>query len=75
MEELPVPLVGILPTVRSYDQSVASSPLDGADWVYVAKGGGSPAAHGRQVQQPLQGVGEGEQGMEAVGGGESGGGQ
>ena len=34
---------------------------------------GGPAAHGQQVQRPLQGVGEGEQGLEAAGGGESGG--
>ena len=45
MEELPVPPVVIPPTVRSYAQAAVSSPLDGADWVYVAKGGG-PAAHG-----------------------------
>ena len=74
MEELPVPPVVIPPTVCSYAQAVASSPLDGADWVYDGQGGG-PAAHGRQVQRPLQGVGEGEQGLEAAGGGESGGGQ
>ena len=36
MEEPPAV---IPPTVRSYAQAVASSPLDGADWVYVAKGG------------------------------------
>ena len=34
-----------------------------------------PAAHGQQVQPPLQGVREGDQGLEAAGGGESGGGQ
>ena len=39
MEELPVPPAVILPTIRSYAQVAASSPLDGADWVYVAKGG------------------------------------
>ena len=33
------------------------------------------AAHGRQVQQPLEGVGAGEQSLEAAGGGENGGGQ
>ena len=41
MEELPVPLAIIPPTGRSYAQVVATSPLDGADWVYVAKGGGA----------------------------------
>ena len=49
-----------------------------AGWVRLGlrdKGGGGPAAHSRQVQQPLQGVGEGEQSLEAAGGGESGGGQ
>ena len=61
MEEPPVPPVVIPPSVCSYVQAVAGSPLDGADWVYVAKGGGGSAAHGRQVQLPLQGVGEGEQ--------------
>ena len=70
MEELPVPPAVIPPTGRSYTQAATTSPLDGADWVYVAKGG-VPAAHGGQVQQPLQGVGEGEQGLEAGGGGES----
>ena len=70
MEELPVPLAVIPATGRSYTQAATTSPLDGADWVYVAKGG-VPAAHGGQVQQPLQGVGEGEQGLEAGGGGES----
>ena len=34
MEELPAP-----PTVRSYAQAATSSPLDGTDWVYVARGG------------------------------------
>ena len=61
-----MPPAVIPPTVRSYAQAVAGSPLDGADWVYMAKGG----AHGRQVQLPLQGFGEGEQGLEAAGGGE-----
>ena len=41
VEELPVPLVVIPPTVRFYAQAVTTSPLDGADWVYVAKGGAS----------------------------------
>ena len=44
MGELPVPPVVIPPMVHSYAQAAMSSPLDGADWVYVAKGGG-PAAH------------------------------
>ena len=35
---------------------------------------GGPVAHGRQVHLPLQGVSEEEQGLEAAGGGESGGG-
>ena len=39
MEEPPAPPAVIPPTVRSYAQAAASSPLDGADWVYVAKGG------------------------------------
>ena len=39
MEEPQAPPVVIPPTVRCYTQAVASSPLDGADWVYVAKGG------------------------------------
>ena len=50
MEVPPVPPAVIPPTVRSYAQAEASSPLDGADCVYVAKGG---------VQRPLPGVGEG----------------
>ena len=41
MEVPPALPAVILPTVRSYAQAVASSPLDGADWVYVAKGGAS----------------------------------
>ena len=40
MEELLSPLAVIPPKVRSYAQAATSSPLDGADWVYVAKGGG-----------------------------------
>ena len=40
MEELPVPPAVILPMVHSYAQKAVSSPLDGADWVYIAKGGG-----------------------------------
>ena len=52
--------------VQSYAQAAASSPLDGADRVYVAKGG---------AQRPLPGVGEGGQGVEAAGGREIGGGQ
>ena len=39
MEEPLVPLAVILPTGRSYAQAATSSPLDGADWVYVARGG------------------------------------
>ena len=39
MEVPPAPPVVIPPTVWSYAQAAASSPLDGADWVYVAKGG------------------------------------
>ena len=66
MEVPPAPPAVIPPTVQFYAQAAASSPLDGADWVYVAKGG---------AQRPLPGVGEGEQGVEAAGGGESGGGQ
>ena len=38
MEELLVPLAVIPPTVRSYAHAATSSLLDGADWVYVAKG-------------------------------------
>ena len=34
-----VPPAVISPMGRSYAQVAASSPLDGADWVYVAKGG------------------------------------
>ena len=41
MEELLSPLAVIPPQVRSYAQAATSSPLDGADWVYVAKGGGA----------------------------------
>ena len=33
MEEPPAPPAVIPPTVQSYTQAVASSPLDGADWV------------------------------------------
>ena len=40
MEELPVPPAVIPPTGRSYAQAATTSLLDGADWVYVAKGGG-----------------------------------
>ena len=40
MEEPLVLPVVILLTVHSYAQAVAGSPLDGADWVYVAKGKG-----------------------------------
>ena len=44
MEEIPV-LPTVIPlTVRSYAQAAASSPLDGVDWVFVAKGG---------AQQPM----------------------
>ena len=75
VEKLLVPPAVIPPTRLYYAQVAATSPLDGADWVYVAKGGGGLAAHGGQVQRPLQGVGEGQQGVEAAGGGESGGGQ
>ena len=39
MEELLAPPAVIPPTGRSYAQAAASSPLDGAEWVYVAKGG------------------------------------
>ena len=39
MEELPVPPAVIPPTVRSYTPAAVSSPLDGVDWVYLAKGG------------------------------------
>ena len=39
MEELPVPPAVIPPTMRSYPQAAMTSLLDGADWVYVAKGG------------------------------------
>ena len=39
MEEPPVPPAVIPPMVCFYTQAMASSPLDGADWVYVAKGG------------------------------------
>ena len=39
MEELPVPQKVILPTGCSYAQAATTSPLDGADWVYVARGG------------------------------------
>ena len=31
----------IPPTGRSYAQAATTSPLDGADWVYVVKGGAS----------------------------------
>ena len=41
MEELPVLPAVIPPTVRSYAQAAVSSLLDGADWVYMAKGGPS----------------------------------
>ena len=41
MEELPVPPAVILPTGCSYAQAATTSPLDGADWVYMAKGGTS----------------------------------
>ena len=35
-----MPPVVIPPTVHFYAQEVTSSPLDGVDWVYVAKEGG-----------------------------------
>ena len=41
MEELPVPLGVIPPIGCSYAQAATSSPLDGADWVYVVRGGAS----------------------------------
>ena len=41
MEELLVLPAVIPPTGRSYAQAATTSPLDGADWVYVAKGGGA----------------------------------
>ena len=40
MEELPVPPI-IPPTGRSYAQVVTTSPLDGADWICVAREGAS----------------------------------
>ena len=40
MEELPVLPAVILPTGCSYAQVATTSPLDGADWVYMPKGGG-----------------------------------
>ena len=67
MDTLPVLPAVIPPTGHSYAQAAQTSLLDGADWVYMAKGGG-PASHGGQVQWPLQGVGEGEQGLENAGG-------
>ena len=39
MEELPVPPAVLPPMGCTYAQVAATSPLDGADWVYVAKGG------------------------------------
>ena len=39
MEKLLVPQAVIPPMGRSYAQAATTSPLDGADWVYVAKGG------------------------------------
>ena len=39
MEELPLPPAVIPPTGCSYAQAATTSPLDGADWVYMAKGG------------------------------------
>ena len=36
VEELPVSPAAIPPTGRFYTQAAATSPLDGADWVYVA---------------------------------------
>ena len=44
MEVPPLPLAVIPPMVQSYTQAAASSLLEGADWVYVAKGG---------AQQPM----------------------
>ena len=41
MEELPMPPVVIPPTGRSSTHGETTSPLDGADWVYMAKGGAS----------------------------------
>ena len=38
MEGPPAPPVVIPPTRLSYAQAATSSPLDGADWVYVARG-------------------------------------
>ena len=39
MEKPPVQLAVVRPTGRSYAQAATSSLLDGADWVYVARGG------------------------------------
>ena len=39
VEEPPAPPAVIPPTGRSYAQVATSLPLDGADWVYVARGG------------------------------------
>ena len=39
VEEPPAPPAVIPPTGRSYAQAATSSPLDGAEWVYVARGG------------------------------------
>ena len=39
VKESPAPPAVIPPTGRSYAQAATSSPLDGAEWVYVARGG------------------------------------
>ena len=38
IEELPVPPAIIPPTGRSYTQAMTTSPQDGANWVYMARG-------------------------------------
>ena len=46
VEESPAPPAVIPPTGRSYAQAATSSPLDGAEWVYVARGGAAKPMEG-----------------------------
>ena len=71
VEGPPVPLAVIPPTGRSYAQAATSSPLDGGQLGLRGKRW-SGQAHGRQVQQSLQGVGAWQQGVEGPGGQQSG---
>ena len=54
VEKLLVPPAVIPPTRLYYAQVAATSPLDGADWVYVAKGGGALRPMGDKYSGPYK---------------------